>query len=180
MHIKVNLGTFHDRCRFFATDRGASALHANGRPCGDPGYAAAVLMNGVGVFTFASEHRNHARDLAMRKRTILFIFATLLLAGAASAHHGWGSYDPSKVFTISAPVETLSWADPHARIMLKYEGATWEATLAPLSRMQARGLSEDLLKPGTPVIVLGYPSTRTQHEMRAERITVAGKTVELR
>jgi hypothetical protein len=28
--------------------------------------------------------------------------------------------------------------------------------------------------------VLGYPSTRNLHEMRAERITVAGKTVELR
>ena len=38
----------------------------------------------------------------------------------------------------------------------------------------------EVLKPGTPVVVLGYPSTRNQHEMRAERITVAGKTVELR
>jgi len=28
--------------------------------------------------------------------------------------------------------------------------------------------------------VEGYPSTRNQHEMRAERITVAGKAVELR
>lgn len=116
----------------------------------------------------------------MKKRIILFAFAAILSADAASAHHGWGSYDASKGFTISAPVETLSWADPHAHIMLKYEGATWEATLAPLSRMQARGLSEEMLKPGTPVVVLGYPSTRNQHEMRAERITVAGKTVELR
>ena len=116
----------------------------------------------------------------MNKRSIPFTLAALLSAGAASAHHGWGSYDVSKAFWISAPVETLSWADPHARIMLKYEGATWEATLAPLFRMQTRGLSEEILKPGTPVVVLGYPSTRNQHEMRAERITVAGKTVELR
>ena len=137
-------------------------------------------MNGAGIFTFASEHRDRVRDLAMNKRTILFTFAAILSAGAASAHHGWGSYDASKVLTISAPVETLSWADPHARIMLEYEGATWEATLAPLSRMQTRGLSEEMLKPGTPVVVLGYPSTRNPHEMRAERITVAGKTVELR
>jgi len=116
----------------------------------------------------------------MKKRIILFAFAAILSADAAFAHHGWGSYDASKGFTISAPVETLSWADPHAHIMLKYEGATWEATLAPLSSMQARGLSEEMLKPGTPVVVLGYPSTRNLHEMRAERITVAGKTVELR
>jgi Family of unknown function (DUF6152) len=137
-------------------------------------------MNGAGVVTFASEHRDRARDLAMHKGTILLTLAAFLTAGAASAHHGWGSYDASKAFTISAPVETLSWADPHARIMLKYDGAIWEATLAPISRMQVRGLSEEMLKPGTPVVVLGYPSTRNPHEMRAERITVAGKTVELR
>jgi hypothetical protein len=58
--------------------------------------------------------------------------------------------------------------------------APWGDTLAPLFRMQARGLTKDMLKPGTPVSVEGYPSTRNQHEMRAERITVAGKTVELR
>ncbi len=74
----------------------------------------------------------------------------------------------------------LEWANPHAHLMLKHEGATWEATLAPLSRMEARGLTADMLKPGTPVVVEGYPSTRNEHEMRAERITVAGKTVELR
>jgi len=27
-----------------------------------------------------------------------------------SAHHGWGSYDATKVFIISGPVETLAWA----------------------------------------------------------------------
>jgi hypothetical protein len=136
-------------------------------------------MNNTGVFTFSHQHRDRTRDLAM-KRTFLFTFVAFLSVGAASAHHGWGSYDASKAFWISAPVETLNWADPHARIMLKYQGATWEATLAPLSRMQARGLSEEMLKPGTQVAVLGYPSTRNEHEMRAERIMVAGKTVELR
>ena len=80
----------------------------------------------------------------------------------------------------SAPVESLVWADPHSHVMLKYNGATWEATLAPLFRMQARGITQDMLKPGTQVVVEGHPSTRLEHEMRAERITVAGKVVELR
>jgi hypothetical protein len=116
----------------------------------------------------------------MDKRVILFTLAAAVSAGAASAHHGWGSYDASKAFTIKAPVETLSWADPHTHVTLKHEGETWDAVLAPLFRMQARGLSADMLKPGTPVVVEGYPSTRNAHEMRAERITVASKTVELR
>ncbi|MFG1423353.1 DUF6152 family protein [Roseixanthobacter liquoris] len=106
--------------------------------------------------------------------------ATLALAGTAAAHHGWGSYDVAKAFTISAPVDHLDWSNPHAHIQLKYENETWEATLAPLSRMAARGLSPDALKPGTVVQVFGYPSTRTAHEMRAERITIAGESYELR
>jgi hypothetical protein len=116
----------------------------------------------------------------MDKRVFLITLAATVSAGAAWAHHGWGSYDATKVFTISAPVESLAWADPHAHVMLKYQGATWEATLAPLFRMQSRGITQDMLKPGTPVVVEGYPSTRIAHEMRAERITVAGKAVELR
>jgi hypothetical protein len=107
------------------------------------------------------------------------LFGTVA-AGDALAHHGWGSYDTEKAFTITAPVEHLEWANPHAHLMLKHDGTTWEATLAPLSRMQARGLSKDMLKPGVTVSVYGYPSTRTANEMRAERIIVDGKTVELR
>jgi hypothetical protein len=116
----------------------------------------------------------------MNRGVVIMSFAAVLSAGTASAHHGWGSYDAARVMTIEAPVEMLSWANPHAHIMLPYEGATWEATLAPLSRMQARGLTEADLAPGTVVSVVGYPSTRNEHEMRAERITANGKTVELR
>ena len=116
----------------------------------------------------------------MDSRFAVCVLVTVVSVGAASAHHGWGSYDATKTFTISAPVDTLTWADPHTHITLKYQGDTWEATLAPLFRMQARGLSEPMLKPGTEVTVEGYPSTRQAHEMRAERITIAGKAVELR
>jgi hypothetical protein len=116
----------------------------------------------------------------MNNRVLLASLAVVVSAGAATAHHGWGSYDATKVFTISAPVEQLVWADPHTHVMVKYQGAVWEATLAPLFRMQARGLSQAMLKPGTQVVIEGYPSTQQPHEMRAERITVSGKTVELR
>jgi len=55
----------------------------------------------------------------MDKRTILIAFAAVVSAGAAWAHHGWGSYDATKAFTISAPVESLVWANPHSHVMLK-------------------------------------------------------------
>ena len=91
----------------------------------------------------------------------------VVAAGAALAHHGWGSYDAARKFTITAPVEHVEWQNPHVHIALKYDGAVWMAVLAPLFRMEARGLSEAMLKPGTQVTAVGYPSTRVEHEMRA-------------
>ena len=113
-------------------------------------------------------------------RSLLAALGVTLAAGAAVAHHGWGSYDAKKTLTVASAVEHIAWQNPHVHIHVTHEGATWEAVLAPPFRMEARGLSPDLLKVGTQVEVEGYPSTRTQNEMRAERIVVAGKTYELR
>ena len=116
----------------------------------------------------------------MIPRPILLASALVFATGGALAHHGWGSYDAAKKFTITSAVETVQWQNPHVHVMVKHEGGTWEAVLAPPFRMDARGLNPDLIKAGTPVAVEGYPSTRTEREMRAERITVRGKTYELR
>jgi hypothetical protein len=52
--------------------------------------------------------------------------------------------------------------------------------LAPPSRMQARGLPKEDLVEGATVTVEAYPRRDGTPEMRAERITLNGKTVELR
>ena len=110
----------------------------------------------------------------------LALAALGLAGGGALAHHGWGSYDAGKKFTIASPVQHLAWQNPHVHIHVAHQGATWEAVLAPPFRMEARGLAPGLLKAGARVEVEGYPSTQTEREMRAERITVGGKTFELR
>jgi hypothetical protein len=46
--------------------------------------------------------------------------------------------------------------------------------------MKHRGLDQAALKPGTTATVEGYPNRGKPGELRAERITVNGKTVELR
>lgn len=116
----------------------------------------------------------------MRAKLVTSLVFLIGATAAASAHHGWGSYDSAKKFTIEAPIEMIAWQNPHAHVMLKYQDVTWEITLAPISRMQNRGLSEEMLKAGTVITAEGYPSTRREHEMRAERITVAGKVFEMR
>jgi hypothetical protein len=122
--------------------------------------------------------RHTTQEAIMIARSLLAGLGITLAAGAAFAHHGWGSYDAAKKFTITSAIETIDWQNPHVHVRVKHEGGTWEAVLAPPFRMDARGLNPDLIKAGTQVE--GYPSTRTEREMRAERITVAGKTYELR
>ena len=46
--------------------------------------------------------------------------------------------------------------------------------------MTSRGLPAAMLKPGTQAEVLGYANRTKPEEMRAERITIDGKTIELR
>ena len=112
------------------------------------------------------------------------LIATLLAAAGfalpAAAHHGWSSYDPDTVLTVQAPIETMSYSYPHGEITIVSEGKTWRCVLAPPSRMDRRGLAQDMLAAGTPVTVVGYPSRVDESEMRVERITVNGQTIELR
>ena len=109
-------------------------------------------------------------------------FSALLLAAPAAvlAHHGWGSYDASKTVVVQGPIETLSYGNPHATITVKTPEKVWTVTLAPISRMQARGAPADLVAVGKTVKAEGYASKVDPGEMRAERITVGGKTVEMR
>lgn len=117
----------------------------------------------------------------MRSTIMAMAFvAPILLAGGVSAHHGWGNYDAKKKFTITSSVQKLEWANPHVHIIVAHEGKMWEAVLAPPFRMSARGLDRDMIVEGAQVSVEGYPSTKVETELRAERIVVGGKTFELR
>jgi hypothetical protein len=104
---------------------------------------------------------------------------TVALVGTALAHHGWSGYE-SEIQRLTGTIEQSSYANPHGSIHLKTADQTWEVVLAPPLRMTNRGLTEDMLKVGTTATVEGYRSTSDEKEMRAERISVAGKTVELR
>lgn len=106
--------------------------------------------------------------------------AAALVATAAVAHHGWSSYDAERVMQPTAEVLESSWGSPHGALVIAIEGQRWDVVLAPVSRMQTRGLVEGDIAVGQTVTVEGYPRRDGTREMRAERITAGGKTVELR
>jgi uncharacterized protein DUF6152 len=112
---------------------------------------------------------------------IRFALAAFALAALpASAHHGWSEYDSSRPLTVTGKILESGYEHPHGHVRLEAPGKTWHVVLAPPSRMEARGLPPADLKKGSSVTVVGYQNREKPQEMRAERITAGGKTVELR
>ena len=116
----------------------------------------------------------------MKKLVAFGVLACTRAALPALAPHGWSSYANDKQVTLTGKVVEAAYTYPHATIKLESAGKTWVAVLAPPSRMSARGLSGEDLKPGIQATVEGYPSRNDPAEMRAERIIIGGKTTELR
>jgi hypothetical protein len=99
---------------------------------------------------------------------------------AALAHHGWSEYDSAKVLKLTGKIVESGYEHPHGHIRFEAPGKTWSVVLAPPSRMENRGLPSEWLKPGGTATVEGYANRNKPEEMRAERITINGKTIELR
>jgi hypothetical protein len=116
----------------------------------------------------------------MLRKLTLSLLLTAGSGAAVLAHHGWGSYEASKPITVTGPIATSKYENPHATITVKAADKVWTVTLAPISRMQSRGAPADFVAIGKIVKAEGYASKAEPGEMRAERITVDGKTVEMR
>jgi hypothetical protein len=108
------------------------------------------------------------------------IAAFTIAALPAAAHHGWSEYDSTQTLTVTGKILESGYEHPHGHVRLETPGKTWLVVLAPPSRMENRGLPPTDLKKGNTVTVVGYPNRGKPEEMRAERITAGGKTVELR
>lgn len=105
---------------------------------------------------------------------------TALVATPVLAHHGWSSYDADKTMDISTALVEVRYANPHAEVAVDHDGKRWKVILAPVSRMTSRGLADGALVVGKTVTITGYPRLDGTPELRAERILVDGKSIELR
>lgn len=111
----------------------------------------------------------------------LALAGALLAAGGALAHHGWSGYDSDRAMTLTGTIREAGYENPHGYVKLETEeGKTWHVVLAPPARMRNRGLPREALAPGAEATVEGYPHRTEPDELRAERITLDERTVELR
>ena len=109
------------------------------------------------------------------------LFVLLLIATAFTLpHHGWADYDQEKTLDFTGTIQELVYENPHATIKINEKEKIWSVYLAPVSRMQARGVTEEMVKKGNSIRVVGYPHKKVKDEMRAERIFVRETKFELR
>lgn len=116
----------------------------------------------------------------MLARLTIAAAALAVVPAPAWAHHGWSSYDAEKTIRITLPLTDVSWRNPHGTATAAWQKKNWRVILAPVARMEARGLTREMLAPGRPVTLIGYPRKDGAAEMRIERVVVGGKTIELR
>jgi hypothetical protein len=98
----------------------------------------------------------------------------------AFAHHGWSEYDSTKPLNLTGTIREAGYEHPHGHIRLQTADKRWLVVLAPPTRMTNRGLPASSLQKGAQATVMGYPNRNKPEEMRSERITINGKTIELR
>lgn len=111
-----------------------------------------------------------------------FVAAVLLgLATAAplAAHHGWG-WATDEEFRLAGTVKNVRLGNPHGEMRLATRSGEWLVEIGQPWRNDRAGLTRQLLRPGTRVLVHGHRSARkTERLMKAERIVIAGKSYNL-
>ena len=115
----------------------------------------------------------------MKRLANLFVIVALA-TGLLHAHHGWTGYDETKLVQHTGVIKEAGYENPHGFVKIEADKKIWNVVLAPPTRMESRGLTKDQLKVGATVTIAGYQHKETKDEIRAERITIDGKTTELR
>jgi hypothetical protein len=108
-----------------------------------------------------------------------FALPLLLTASAAFAEYGWTEYDTSKPQQLSGTIEASSYANPYVTMRLRTDEKNWTVVLTPPQRMRVHGVSPEMLGVGKKVGVTGYRGKFRVDEMRADSITLDGKTIVL-
>lgn len=105
----------------------------------------------------------------------------LLCVSFTPMHHGWANYDQKKVLDYTGVIQESVYENPHATIKVTdNDKKVWTVILAPVSRMQTRGVTAEMVKKGATLRVVGYPHRKIKDEMRAERVFINNQKYELR
>src|SRR3546814_15776720 len=111
----------------------------------------------------------------MRYSPLIAAAMLSMVALPAAAHHGWTSYDETKPVTLTASFTELSWGNPHGSAKMRWKDTVWDVILAPVGRMEARGLTRAAIEPGKRFRLKGYLRRDGTPAMRVESVMISEK-----
>ena len=92
----------------------------------------------------------------------------------------WPAYDLTKPQKITGVIRQVLSRDPFEFVRIDAAGKMLDVLLAPPVRMEFRGLPERTFQTGVTITVDAVPSKTKPNEVRAQTVTINGKTTEMR
>jgi len=99
------------------------------------------------------------------RRLLLFVVAAMLLTGAAGyAHHSYAAtYDVGKEVKLEGKLITFQYKNPHSYVTIQAPDAKgvvqrWSVEWAGTSQLSNRGITQESLKVGDAIVIVGRPS----------------------
>ena len=103
----------------------------------------------------------------------------LASAAPVAAHHGW-DWATDEEFRLVGTVKQVRHGNPHGRMLLQTAAGEWTVEIGQPWRNERAGLTRDVLRPGTRLLVHGHRSARKGLRlMKAERVVIAGRSYNL-
>jgi len=101
----------------------------------------------------------------MMRRIFLFSIAAIVLSGAAAyAHHSYAAtYDVGKEVKLEGKLIQFTFRNPHSFVTLQAQDTTgavqrWAVEWAGTSQLSNRGITQETLKVGDAITIVGRPS----------------------
>ena len=100
----------------------------------------------------------------MHRKLLVAIGATLLASAAAYAHHSYAAtYDVSKEVKLEGKLMQFSFRNPHSYVTIQApdpQGVQqrWAVEWAGTSQLGNRGITQETLKIGDAIVIVGRPS----------------------
>ena len=115
----------------------------------------------------------------IRKLLIFAAFISAMSSTPIAAHHGWG-WATNEEFRLAGTVRSVRHGNPHGTMALATTTGVWTVEIGQPWRNERAGLTPQLLRPGTRLLIHGHRSARKgERLMKAERIVIGGKSYNL-
>jgi hypothetical protein len=110
------------------------------------------------------------------------ILALLATPFAAHAHHSFGAlYDLSTFEEVSGEVVSVSWINPHVRVVLDVDGETWNIEGQASNQLKRMNITSDVVRAGDVVRIAGNPARRSTNSLYWSHLLLAdGREVVMR